>query len=463
MLHVTPFIFQPLFRHYIGLTFFTILFLNPARGQQSNLDCNTPTLWILPDFPVTETHTSSGLSCWEGDPGCPGDDDPANVINSSTSDYATGIIAVSGSLTLRVSDAINDYDAGNFAGFRVASGLLELGVFTSITISTYLDNTLQQQVSSGSLLVLGVDLGTDQFDLGFITSMNYDAIEITIDNTLGIGSYNVFYALMTDFCTGPGLDCNIPTAINQPLYPVIIDYLNTGTSGITVGDVLNPENAISANAADYASLVNLASIAGSTFSSVEEQITDYPAGTFAGFDLQNLTVLGAGILNFVTITTYLNDVLQESFTGPDLLISASSLNNSGRQTVGFVSTTAIDEVKLTINQPAGGNLGTTRVYSAALQEFCEGPEPECNTLTAIHLPVYPVFIDGEHTGFTVVACALCDVENSGNVIDVNLTHCAEIDVAAGVTSVGSLAVKDQLADYPAGTFAGFHIENPALV
>jgi hypothetical protein len=251
--------------------------------------------------------------------------------------------------------------------------------------------------------------------------------------------------------------------LNEPDFPVTIDYALTGASGITVGEVLNAENAISEDTTDYASLVNVAGIAGSTFITIEEQITDYPAGTFAGFDIQNLSVAGIGILNNLTVTTYLDDVQQESVSGSNLLVGGALFNDTGRQTVGFGTTEDFDKVRLTVSQPIGLNLGTTRVYSAILQEFCAGPPLECNEFTAITNPEYPVYIDGARTGFTGVACVLCEIEDAGHVIDADPDNYAEIDITAGVTTIGSLAVKDQLTDYDAGTFAGFHIENPSLV
>lgn len=394
---------------------------------------------------------------------CPGGNVPANVINSSIADYATGTTDISGELMLTVTDPVNDYEAGNFAGFRLSSDLLQLGIFSSISISTLLNGSQQELVASENLVVMNADIAGNEFELGLITTLSYDAVKITIDNELGMGTYNVYYATMTNFCAGADLECNTPTALNEPLFPVAIDYSNTGTSGVAIGAVLNPEFAISADTTDFANLVNYASIAGSTFISIEEQITDYPAGTFVGFDLQNTAIVGADFLSYVTITSYVNGVEQESFTGNELMIGASALNESGRQTIGFVTSTPVDEVKLTINQPAGFDLGTTQVYSAVFQEFCAGPALDCNSLTTTTLPEFPVFINGEHTGITGVACALCGVENSGNVIDADLSNWAEINIAAGVSASGSIAVQDQLALYPAGTFAGFHIQNPAMI
>ncbi|MEO6133317.1 MAG: hypothetical protein ABIQ02_15865, partial [Saprospiraceae bacterium] len=449
-------------KFYIGLRFWQFIFLigllSPfyLTGQQSSLVCNTTTPWIDGTFAVTQTNSSTGLSFWTN---------PENVENSNTTDFAVGHILATGSVTLRVSDntSSNIYSAGNFAGFRVSSAAFSAGVFNSVTISTFLNGTLRESQASGSLIGLSAGFLAAQIDLGFITTLTYNQIEITIGTDLGVTDYNVYYAVMESFCAGPSLACNVQTAMNKPLFPMTIDYTNTGSDGITVGNVDEPENAISASTTDFASLINTAGIIGSTFLATAEQVTNYPAGTFVGFDIQNFTLVGTGLLDNITITSYLNGVLKESKTGGNLLIGANALGNSGRQTIGFVTTTAVDEVKITVHQPAGVNLGTTRVYSSIFEAFCIGPALPCNTLTTLSAPPYPLYIDGAHTGITGAACALCDVIDAGNLIDGNPANFAQINITAGSLSTGSIGVKNQLDTYPAGTFAGFHIENASLV
>src|SRR5688572_6943752 len=229
------------------LLFLMMIISIDLLSQQSNLTCNTPTPWIPPTFTsVTESHSSFGLSCWEGDMLCPGDDIPANVVNASTTDFASGEITGIGELNLRVTDGTNDYAAGNFAGFRISSGLLDISLLGSITISTYLNNVLVESVTGGNLLIVDVNFGIDQYDVGFVTTATFDAIEITIDNAIGVGDYLVYYAIMEDFCPGPALDCNELIEIHNPEYPVFIDGAHTGITGVACAlcDVINTENVI---------------------------------------------------------------------------------------------------------------------------------------------------------------------------------------------------------------------------
>src|SRR5678815_2835788 len=98
-----------------------LIFHFHVSGQQSNLTCNTNTAWVNSPFTVVENHSTTGLGCWEGSLGCLGSNTPANVINSNTSDFATGYITGVGSLTLSVKDNTNDYTGGDYAGFVISS------------------------------------------------------------------------------------------------------------------------------------------------------------------------------------------------------------------------------------------------------------------------------------------------------------------------------------------------------
>ena len=439
---------------FIMVLFLSIGLTHNVFSQQSNLACNDITPWVNTSFTLTETNTATPLSGWVN---------TGNVINSNTSDFATATILVSGSVSLKVSDAANDYDAGNFAGFLVESGLLNTGVFDGISINTYLGGVLQETYDAIDLITLDLNLFGDPFIVGFITSTSYDEVEIVITNPLGVvTSFDVYYVSMEQFCAGPNLECNLQTALNNPDYPTIIDYLNTGSDGITIGNVGTPQDAVSASTTDYASLNNLAGADGSTFITIAEQVTDYPAGTFVGFDIENLNILSTGLLDYITITTYRDGLQKQTKSGVDLFLSANALSG-GRQIVGFVSDSSVDKVKFSINQPLGINLGTTRVYNVVFETFCAGPELDCNMPQAITSPDYPLLIVGERTGITGVACALCSVSDAGNVIDEDNTNYAQINITSGVANIGSLSVKDQLTDYPADIFVGFRIENPNLV
>lgn len=445
------------------LLFLTLIYSVDLSSQQSNLTCNTPSPWIPPLFTnLTVSHSSFGLACWEGDVACPGDDVPANVVNASTSDFAFGEITGVGELNLRVTDGTNDYSAGNFAGFRISSGLLDISLLGSITISTYLNNVFVESVSGGNLLIVDVNFGLDEYDIGFVTTASFDAVEITIDNAIGIGDYLVYYAIMEDFCPGPTPDCNELTEIHNPEYPVYIDGEHTGITGVACAlcDVINTENVIDDDLSNYAEIIVVAGVLSVGSLAVKDQLSDYPAGTFAGFHIENPSLINANALTGITISTYLDGTLQESETNLGALITVGSglLVGTGEQYVGFVTTEPFDEVKISLSNVATFDIGTTRVYGAVLENFCAA-EIECDTTYYLNNPEFPVYIDAFLTGVDGVACVACEVEDEQNVITADTSDYGTITVVANVIGSASIAVADALYTYPEGTFAGFVIED----
>src|SRR5207253_1761786 len=100
--------------------------------------------------------------------------------------------------------------------------------------------------------------------------------------------------------------------------------------------------------------------------------------------------------------------------------------------LGFVSNSSFDEVRITVNQTVGLNLGSTKVYNAIFEKFCAGPDLACNTQTAITAPAYPVYVNGAKTGINGLVCALCSVANQDNLIDADTSNYAEINLTASV-------------------------------
>src|SRR5690606_4103598 len=181
------------------------------------------------------------------------------------------------------------------------------------------------------------------------------------------------------------------------------------------GSVDNAIRAIDGDADNYATINLTAGVATSASLSIRDQITDYPAGTYAGFDISNPALLGLGLLDNITITTYLNGNTTpvETISGNANLLGVGSsvLAGQGRQTVGFVTTQPFDEVRITLNQVLGVNLGQTRVYGLPLQSFCDGPALDCNTPSALQgqLPTgsCPVIVNGANTAIDAVLCVGC--------------------------------------------------------
>lgn len=393
---------------------------------------------------------------------------PDRVVNSDPNDFATislnvGVLA-SGSISVR--NLADTYPAGYFAGFDISSStLLGLNLLGNVTIQTYLNGTLRQTVSSNNLL-LDVPLlsGSSRQTIGFITNQSFNEIRLTLNQPVGVslGSTQVYNAVVKRFCAGPALDCNTSTSVVSPIYPVVVNANRTGIDGLAcVGcSIDNTERVINANSTDFASVVLVAGVGISGSVSIQDPLTDYAAGTFAGFDIENTSLVSADILNGLTIRTYLNGVLRETKSGLNDLISVSTslLTDDGRRTVGFITTQSFDEVRITLSNTVSVNLGTTRIYKLVLKRFCE-VILECNQTYFLKEPTAPVVVNSLRTGIDGVACVACSVQNANQVISASNSDFATITVAAGVLASGSVSVLDGITTYPQGSVAGFTIED----
>jgi hypothetical protein len=392
----------------------------------------------------------------------------SNVINADITDYATASTAVGVGVThtLRVTDGTSGefFKAGSFAGFLISnSTIAQLSLLNSITITTYLDGNLQETNTSNGLVGINSTLlDPDQFYAGFYTTLDYDATEISISSLVDVLSSTRIYAAVTNkYCSGPALVCNTPTFLTKPTFPVRIVPEHTGITGaVGVGTVENADNVVDSDLSNYADINLTAGVLASGSLSVKDEYATYPATTFAGFEIENLSLLGVDLLNAITITTYLDGAMVETKSGASdiLSVGTSLLTGSESRRVGFVSSAAFDEVQITLTQPVAVSVGSTRIYGVVLETFCEGPL-DCSTGYVTNNPDYPVIIDSQLTGFDGVACVACEVADAQNVISQDPNDFGLINVTAGVASGASIAVRNVLTQYPTGTVAGFVIRD----
>ncbi|MCK8493622.1 Ig-like domain-containing protein [Spirosoma sp. RP8] len=427
-----------------------------ARAQQSAATCNTFAPLTSPTFGNLSV-TSSQIPVFGGDQFA----NKGRVIDNDLTNTAAYSFLVAGSAYLEVKDnnatGANLYPAGTFAGFVVSDNTI-LSAFGTTTITTYEGNTLQETSTTGSLLATGIASG--QAQLGFITTKPFDRIRVTF-SALGAGTVSVYYAVVQRYCASQTLACNTPTPVNNPAFAVAVSPANTGVSGVNVGSISNANNAVSNDNTDFASVNIIANVGTASFA-IKDQVTDYPAGTFAGLDISRSGLLSVGALSDLTISTYLNGVATgQSVSGSSLLaVGSSILNGTGRQTVGFVATQPFDEIKLTFS---GVTIGVTNIYGAVFQRFCAGTQLACNVLTPVANPAQPVYVDGRNTGIDATLCAACSINNSQNAIDSDPSNFASIELTAGVATSASFAVANAIDTYAVNSFAGFDIETNSLL
>ncbi|WP_281322360.1 DUF7507 domain-containing protein [Flavobacterium aestivum] len=442
---------------------FFVFYVCSATIVSAQCNTETPLPFINSTFGnLTATGSLSGVCVL-----CSATNAP-RLIDADLNNFATAnvTVGVSGSVDYRVTDTDTDYTAGTYVGYRIDTGaLLNTNLLSSITIRTYLNGVLKETTSGPLLLGQGLLNGTgNNYVVGFNTTQDFDAIEISIGGLVGLSNIiDVYYPVIRNYCAGPALGCNTVSAMNLPTYPVSLEPTHTGVSGTSVGSVYDVTNCISSNTNDYATIALTAGIAGSGSISVKDQLTDYPSGTYAGFEIENSNLLNASALGNIVITTYRDGVQQQQLSGSNLVVGGSLLNNPGRYKVGFVSTTSFDEARISVNQTLALNLGSTKVYSAVFENFCAGPDLVCNTQTVMSAPTYPVYINGVNTGIDGLVCALCTINNAENLIDSNTTNYAQISLTASIGNSGSISIKDEKTDYPIGSFVGFTVENAPLL
>ncbi|MVM35148.1 tandem-95 repeat protein [Spirosoma sp. HMF4905] len=210
-------------------------------------------------------------------------------------------------------------------------------------------------------------------------------------------------------------------------------------------------DASTTNTADYSFL-----IAGSAFIEVKDNAATgadvYPAGTYAGFVISDNTLLSA--FGTTTISTYLGNTPQESFPVSSLL-STGLL--SGQAKVGFITTKNFDRIRVSFSALGAG---TVTVYYAVVERFCTSQALACNTPSAMNNPTYATAVSAANTGFSGVNVAT--ISDPDNAVSSSTTDAASIDLLVSAGSA-SFAIKDQVTDYPVGTFAGLDISNPGLV
>ncbi|GAB4051962.1 beta strand repeat-containing protein [Spirosoma litoris] len=470
-------------------TFLLVLCLGfRANAQQSNLgapNSTTSTPWVSPTFSLSTNHASPGLSCWGGDALCASGGDPANVTNSTLTDYdELGIlISGAGSFTVGDNNPANIYDAGNFAGFLISnSSLADVTLLGAVTITTYKNGVQREQKTAASLIGINSALVSGAYEVGFHTTLDFNQISIAFTNPLTVAtSYRLYYALMRRYASASTpLVCNTPSSLTAPGNSIFISDRTGVTTGATCAlcSVSNGDNIIDGNSANSASINLTAGVAVTATIGVKNAFITYPASqtnTFVGFDISSTDLVSLGVNDKITVSTYKTGtaaaIQSVTYGGNLVAVGSAILSGTGRRTIGFVATADFDEVVLTVTRAVSAVDVGINVFGVVMTSFCNGPSLACsdntipgNTLTPVTNPTHPVYVDGARTGIVGgVACAACQINNSENVVDASTTNSATMVVTAGVAVTASFAVANALQTYPVGSFAGFDVETNSLL
>jgi hypothetical protein len=401
-------------------------------------------------------------------------DPEENMIDAShtnSSSYNFGV-AVGCKSTFRVTST-ETFLAGTFAGFKVSTdGLLGTTVDYKVIVSTYNNggtNPLQEEVVVSDVLALNpLQLGGDgSAILGFMAKYDFDEIRISYEALVGAAfTARVYYPVIGKYCEGPELVANTLTPINNNIFPTRVvseksDLLCVGCSISNIEAVISPSRSDSAIITTVAGIANKASIA------VQDVVSTYPRGTFAGFVIEKPSIVNLELLNRITLTAFNDGMPVDTVTGGALLsLGSSLLSGSSKFLIGFIPDDPFDEIQITLAGVAGV-LSRVKVYEAVLQRFEDGNLDSCNFITSLINPDFPVAINPSRTkmsGSSLGICALCGVNDTYNGINEHEDDYATIHMGVTLLDVsGSYAVKNQTGEFPQGTYAGFEIENRTVV
>ncbi|MCI2228098.1 DUF11 domain-containing protein [Polaribacter sp. MSW13] len=364
------------------------------------------------------------------------------------SDYATGLIT--------------PFAAGTYAGFNVTlANLLEVGVLDNIIITTYLGNAKQESSDTSSNLIDVPLLGAATQNKGFITTLEYDEIRITVSKPIGItlGEVQVNYPIIKKYCSNTDTsNCNIQEPWTNTSYPVEVYTPNTsGLLGVG-NDITNLENIISESTTDYAELGLNVSLASDLEIGVYDVLDNYTGANFVGFDIEVASIADVNLLNNISISTYKDgsNTLVETASGSSMLLGVPLLSASNKQTIGFLTTQEFDEVRIKFSSTLNANVGTIKIYKSFIQKMCV-TDLACNTSYALNAPTFSTYIDFQQTGVSDLACVGCSLNDTNNLLTSSDTDYATINVLASVAGSASLTVRDATNTYPSGSYAGFAV------
>ncbi|MCE7042807.1 T9SS type A sorting domain-containing protein [Dyadobacter sp. CY312] len=147
-------------------------------------------------------------------------DNAWDAVSSSLTDYARIYNSASGLATGSVAVATTSatYPVGTFAGFTIKKNpfIFSGGLFTGITITTFLDGVQQESQSDGSLFDLSVlvqwfGTPTDFYNPGFTATLPFDEVKISVGSLVGaLDQYVDVYGAFVDTRTSvadPSLPC----------------------------------------------------------------------------------------------------------------------------------------------------------------------------------------------------------------------------------------------------------------
>ena len=175
-----------------------------------------------------------------------------NVVNASLTDFATinttlGLFGSGGQISVQGGTGVT-FGAGATAGFVLGtSTLITANLLGSTTINTYLNGVLQESSSASTLLNLPLLTGTGLQTLGFVTTKDFNEVQIEISSLIGINSTTQVYypfvqyrnlsitATPTGVSSSNALDGTVTSQVTGGRAPFTYSWSNGATTANLTG------------------------------------------------------------------------------------------------------------------------------------------------------------------------------------------------------------------------------------
>ena len=396
-------------------------------------------------------------------------------MDNNPDNYATIFAAAGAAATssIAVKSLGQTFPGGYFAGFLIEnSSLVDLNLLSNNRIKTYRNDVLIES-AEGSALGLNLQLlpGTNKRVVGFNTTEGnaYDFDEIVFETfstaDVSLGVTNIYHAIIRKNCFGPDLVCNTDTRVSLPEYPVSISS-RTGINGLgVVGQINNADNALNSDPNSYASISITVGAGGSANFAVETGNQIFDGGTFAGFEVESTSLLDVGLLNDITINTYLNGTLQESSNSGNLLIDVGAIGSTPKAIIGFETTLPFNEVEYRMEVTVNIDLlGETRIYNLVLKKFCEPSEPlVCNDLRTLKEQEFPISAYTKISSAANVSLIGDLVQNIGYLLDNDTNNFVTLNPTVSALTELTIGVNKAGLPFKPGTYAEFEVQSSNLI
>lgn len=296
----------------------------------------------------------------------------ANLVDNDTTNFATLIAAVSIGTEVTVAVNTADIDAGSRVGFvfEDANDILDAGLLGALSIQTYNNGSLVDDVALDDALVNLSLLSATLNQASIVTTNTIDEIRFVVDaGLLGVlTTFNVYFAFVEAPC-----GCECEDALQTP--GTTVNNTNTGIHfngvlNLCVGcGVTNATNVVNADTTDFGTIalaLALDLLGGGYEGVIALNTGPLPGGSKVGFVFEDANgLLGADLLAALSIRTLNNETIVDDVDLSSNLVALQLLGTTQIQKAFITTSGGIDQIQFVVN--VDNLLGI--VGTGLLQEF----------------------------------------------------------------------------------------------